>query len=111
MPTTSFVQGAHLTMADSTTDLNTTEQWRIEGRVQGVGYRAWFQHAALAHGLTGWVRNRRDGSVEALVCGPLANRELLYQAALDGPPMARVASIMRAPSNAQVTGFACLETV
>ena len=38
----------------------------IRGRVQGVGYRAWVEHEALRRGLDGWVRNRRDGSVEAV---------------------------------------------
>ena len=41
----------------------------IRGRVQGVGYRAWVEHRAVAHDLEGWVRNRRDGSVEALFAG------------------------------------------
>ena len=41
----------------------------IQGRVQGVGYRAWVEYQAAAAGLEGWVRNRRDGSVEALVDG------------------------------------------
>jgi acylphosphatase len=41
----------------------------IRGRVQGVGYRAWVEHEALRLGLDGWVRNRRDGSVEALFAG------------------------------------------
>ena len=45
-------------------------QVMITGRVQGVGYRAWVEHRARAHDLEGWVRNRRDGSVEALFAGP-----------------------------------------
>jgi acylphosphatase len=43
---------------------------RITGRVQGVGYRAWTEHAAAELRLRGWVRNRRDGSVEAVFSGP-----------------------------------------
>ena len=42
----------------------------IRGRVQGVGYRYWLEQGAIARGLEGWVRNRRDGSVEALFAGP-----------------------------------------
>ena len=42
----------------------------VTGRVQGVGYRAWVDHQARNHNLEGWVRNRRDGSVEALFAGP-----------------------------------------
>ncbi len=45
-------------------------QVMITGRVQGVGYRAWVDHQARVHDLEGWVRNRRDGSVEALFAGP-----------------------------------------
>ena len=45
-------------------------QVTIRGRVQGVGYRAWVEHQAMARDLEGWVRNRRDGSVEALFAGP-----------------------------------------
>ena len=47
-----------------------TLQVRISGVVQGVGYRAWTEQAARQRGLSGWVRNRRDGSVEALISGP-----------------------------------------
>src|SRR5258705_10330251 len=42
----------------------------IRGRVQGVGYRAFAEYTALDHGLAGWVRNRRDGAVEAVFAGP-----------------------------------------
>ena len=42
----------------------------IRGRVQGVGYRAWVDHRATDYALEGWVRNRRDGSVEAVFAGP-----------------------------------------
>ncbi len=42
----------------------------VRGRVQGVGYRAFVQREALKHGVSGWVRNRSDGSVEALIAGP-----------------------------------------
>jgi acylphosphatase len=45
-------------------------QLAVRGRVQGVGYRAWVEHEATARHLDGWVRNRRDGSVEALFAGP-----------------------------------------
>jgi len=41
----------------------------IRGRVQGVGYRAWTEIIALDRGIEGWVRNRRDGSVEAVLAG------------------------------------------
>src|SRR5262247_2599284 len=42
----------------------------IRGRVQGVGYRAFAEYTAYGHGLAGWVRNRRDGGVEAVLGGP-----------------------------------------
>ncbi|MCB1958017.1 MAG: acylphosphatase [Rhodocyclaceae bacterium] len=62
----------------------------IRGKVQGVYYRASAQHAAIARGLTGWVRNRRDGSVEAVVNGPLAAVQAFIEWAYQGPPEARV---------------------
>jgi acylphosphatase len=62
----------------------------IRGRVQGVGYRAWIEATAEERGVEGWVRNCRDGSVEALFAGPeeivLTMIELCHQ----GPPGARV---------------------
>lgn len=62
----------------------------VFGRVQGVSYRASAQTEALRLGLRGWVRNRRDGSVEALVVGPRSRVEAFVEWARDGPPGARV---------------------
>jgi acylphosphatase len=65
----------------------------IRGRVQGVGYRAWTEYMALDLGLEGWVRNRRDGTVEALFAGPQEEVEAMLEACRQGPPGARVAAI------------------
>jgi acylphosphatase len=62
----------------------------IEGRVQGVGYRWSLCDQANRLGLSGWVRNRRDGSVEALVIGDNVSIDDLLAWAQRGPPMARV---------------------
>ncbi len=58
---------------------------RIEGRVQGVGYRAWTHRAALEAGLTGWVRNRPDGSVEAVFQGAHADVARMIEDCRSGP--------------------------
>jgi acylphosphatase len=68
---------------------------RIHGRVQGVWYRGWAVDEAVARGLRGWVRNRRDGSVEALFIGPPAAIEAMILACREGPPAARVERIER----------------
>lgn len=60
------------------------------GRVQGVSYRAWFTDRAAALGLAGWIRNRTDGSVEAVVQGPPAAVKEMVMLAHRGPPAARV---------------------
>ena len=65
----------------------------IIGRVQGVGYRAWVAQAATARNLEGWVRNRRDGSVEAVFSGPADTVSDMIAACRRGPPLARVNSI------------------
>ena len=65
----------------------------IRGRVQGVGFRASLAGEARRLGLGGWVRNRRDGSVEATVAGPAAAVQQLLQWARLGPPAARVDSV------------------
>ncbi|UFN51147.1 acylphosphatase [Roseomonas sp. OT10] len=63
---------------------------RIRGRVQGVGYRDWLLGTARAHGLAGWVRNRLDGSVEALLSGDEDAVREVVNACRRGPPLARV---------------------
>ena len=62
----------------------------IRGRVQGVGYRAWVEDQATACGLEGWVRNRRDGSVEAVFAGPEAVVADMIALCRHGPPSSRV---------------------
>jgi acylphosphatase len=69
----------------------------ITGRVQGVWYRGWTVEQALSRGLDGWVRNRRDGSVEALFAGPAALVEQLIKACHEGPPAAAVATVISEP--------------
>jgi acylphosphatase len=67
---------------------------RIEGRVQGVGYRAWMVREARRLGLSGWVRNRADGSVEAVIAGPEPAVQALLTACRRGPVAARVDRIV-----------------
>ena len=67
----------------------------IQGRVQGVGFRHAMCRQAEALGLAGWVRNRRDGDVEAVVVGPPEQVDLLYAWTRRGPSGARVTSVER----------------
>ena len=71
----------------------------ITGRVQGVGFRAWTRREARRRGLRGWVRNRSDGSVEALLIGDAAAVDSLAEACRRGPTMARVDGIARMPAD------------
>jgi acylphosphatase len=65
----------------------------IRGRVQGIGYRAWTEVTALERGLQGWVRNRRDGTVEALFIGVEETVDDMIMRCHSGPPGAQVDSI------------------
>ncbi len=62
----------------------------VHGRVQGIGYRAFVEHEALRRGVEGWVRNRRDGSVEAVFMGEEAAVADMIEACRRGPYSARV---------------------
>ena len=65
----------------------------IAGRVQGVGFRYWLVEQAEALGVAGWVRNRPDGSVEALIAGDIDAVEELARLCRRGPRLATVVSI------------------
>ncbi len=71
---------------------------RIEGRVQGVWYRAWTVEQARKRDLTGWVRNRNDGTVEAVFCGPVKVVQSMIDACHEGPTHARVDRIHEEPA-------------
>jgi acylphosphatase len=73
-------------------------QVTVTGRVQGVGYRAWVEHRARAHALEGWVRNRRDGSVEALFAGAEDVVAGMIASCRRGPSSARVAAVAEMPA-------------
>jgi acylphosphatase len=62
----------------------------VRGRVQGVGFRAWTEHEARRRTLDGWVRNRRDGAVEAVFAGPPEIVADMIEACRRGPLSARV---------------------
>lgn len=71
-------------------DNTRTVHLRIEGRVQGVGYRAFVEREAARLGLSGWVRNRHDGSVEAVLQGAPAAVDAMIGLCRSGPPASRV---------------------
>ena len=71
----------------------TTRHVIISGRVQGVWFRGWTMQQASSLGLTGWVRNRRDGTVEAIFQGDAADIDAMLNACWQGPPAASVADI------------------
>jgi acylphosphatase len=78
----------------------------ITGRVQGVWFRGWTVDEARMWGLDGWVRNRRDGSVEVLIAGPPDAVDAMIAACRVGPPDARVIEVVVEPAeDPGSTGF------
>lgn len=88
-----------------------TKKIRIEGRVQGVWYRGWTVDQAKARGLSGWIRNRRDGSVEAVFHGSDSLVGEMVGLCWAGPPAARVTRVTEQAVELPVDdGFVQLKT-
>lgn len=87
-----------------------TRHLHITGRVQGVGFRFYTQKKARELGITGWVRNRRDGSVEAVVQGDPGAVETMIAWARRGPPSAAVTDVRIAETGGEYGGFETLPT-
>jgi acylphosphatase len=73
----------------------------ISGRVQGVGYRAWMARRASDLGLKGWVRNRADGSVEAVLSGPEETVDTMIELSRRGPRLSAVTTLETSPVAAE----------
>lgn len=87
----------------------------IEGHVQGVGFRYWLLQQAERRGVSGWVRNRRTGAVEAMISGTVPVVDDLLAACREGPPAARVDDLyviadVADPSLATFAGFELRDT-
>jgi acylphosphatase len=84
----------------------------VEGRVQGVGFRAFLEREAGARGLRGWVRNRSDGSVEAVFSGEEEDVRGMIAACGRGPRMAAVSAVRTSDHpQAEFSGFEVRQTV
>jgi acylphosphatase len=82
-----------------------TRHLNIRGRVQGVGFRYEMQREAQKQGVAGWVRNRRDGSVEAVVQGETDAVDALIAWAHHGPRSARVTDVQVSEASGEFSGF------
>ena len=90
--------------------MDLTRHLSIVGRVQGVGYRYAMCEAADRLGVRGWVRNRRDGSVEAVIQGSEAAIQSLIAWAQRGPPSAQVAAVQVTETTGSFEVFTALPT-
>jgi acylphosphatase len=98
-------------MAESSSEPIRTVTVSIEGRVQGVYYRAWTYETATSLGLDGWVRNREDGSVEAVFSGPAEIVAEMLERCKNGPQDVQVTSVtVTDDGGAAPTGFSVLAT-
>lgn len=88
-----------------------TRRLVITGRVQGVGFRFALADEARARRIGGWVRNRRDGSVEAIVAGSAEDVEAIIGWARHGPPAARVTSVNVATAVGEFASFELAQTL
>jgi len=87
-----------------------TRHLQILGRVQGVGFRFYMERKAHELNVTGWVRNRRDGSVEAVVQGPPQSVETIVAWARHGPSSAAVSEVRIAEGDGEYVAFVALPT-
>ena len=87
-----------------------TRHLRIEGRVQGVGFRAYMQYKARELGVTGWVRNRADGTVEAVVQGAAEAVEAMLACSRRGPRSAFVSNVEVTEGGGEFNDFTALPT-
>lgn len=87
-----------------------TKHLRILGRVQGVGFRMYMERKARQFNVTGWVRNRRDGSVEAIVQGSSEAVEAVIASARRGPPAAVVSELRVTDASGDYADFSALPT-
>lgn len=90
--------------------MHVTRHLRIEGRVQGVGFRFYLQHKARELGITGWVRNRPDGTVEAVIQGMPEAVETMLAWARRGPRSAIVSNVQVTESTGEYSDFVALPT-
>ena len=85
--------------------MSVTLHLRIYGRVQGVGFRQYTQREARRRGVTGWVRNRKDGSVEAILQGPQEAVDTVLKWVRHGPPSATVTDVQVSEGTGVYSGF------
>jgi acylphosphatase len=80
-------------------DLHIIRHIVVRGRVQGIGFRAFVEHHAVQRGLAGWVRNRRDGSVEAVFVGTEKSVQGMIEVCSRGPQSAQVDTVDQREGN------------